>query len=162
MSPLSKFISWIPTLTLFAILAVALLSTPPPTYAKIDCSEMSGAAETSCKAQNACEDKKSEGKVFARAFNNACVTLPEFIETVVNYVMMFASIIAGFMLLQGGLKIIASRGNPTAMVEARSTIINAAVGLILLATSYVIIQFLSDAFGNGITPDINLLGPFTP
>src|SRR5690606_12007001 len=128
------------------------------------CANMTGSAETSCRAQQECEtaDNKKAGKVFARAFNNACVTLPEFVQTVVNYVMMFASIIAGFMFLQGGLKIIASRGNPTAVVEARSTLINAAVGLVLIATSYAIINFLSGAFGTGVSGDINLLGPFVP
>ena len=146
------------------LLAFTLGLTPPPTYAiwgdQNDCSEKTGGAYTSCVEENECATLKSEGKVFARAFNNACVTLPEFIETMVNYVMMFAAIIAGFMFLQGGLKIITSRGNPTAVVEARSTLINAAVGLVLLATAYVIIQVLNGAFGDGVSSDINLLGPF--
>ena len=124
------------------------------------CEDKTGSDKTSCDARVACDDQRSEGKVFARAFNNACVILPEFIETMVNYVMMFAAIIAGFMFLQGGLKIITSRGNPTAVVEARSTLINAAVGLVLLATAYVIIQVLNGAFGDGVSTDINLLGPF--
>ncbi len=128
------------------------------------CAGKTGAAHTSCQAQKACQTttNREAGKVFARAFNNACVTLPEFITTLINYVMMFASVIAGFMFLQGGIKIIASRGNPTAVVEARSTLLHAAIGLVLLATSYVIINFLNGAISGGVTPDINLLGPFVP
>jgi hypothetical protein len=131
---------------------------------KDPCAGKTGASKDSCVAKNRCETEanRKQGKVFARAFNNACVTLPEFVQTLVNYVMMFAAIIAGFMFLQGGLKIIASRGNPAAIVEARSTLINAGVGLVLLATSYVLIHFLSNAFGYGVTTDINLLGPFVP
>ena len=152
------------TFAFSTLLVFHMLSVPPSAYAETDCSKMEGAAKTSCEKQNECETdaNRDQGKVFARAFNNTCVTLPEFITTVVNYVMMFAAIIAGFMFLQGGIKIIASRGNPAAVVEARSTLINAGVGLVLLATAYVIITFLSDAFGGGVTEDINLLGPFVP
>ena len=135
-----------------------------PEEPKDPCEGKTGADKTSCEEEKECDTdaNREEGRVFARAFNNACVTLPEFINTLVNYAMMFASIVAGFMFLQGGIKIIASRGNPAAVVEARSTLINAGVGLVLLATAYVVITFLSDAFGYGVTEDINLLGPFVP
>ncbi len=139
-------------------------TAPSTAKPKDPCANKTGADKTSCKAREACQTttNREAGKVFARAFNNACVTLPEFITTLINYVMMFASVIAGFMFLQGGIKIIASRGNPTAVVEARSTLLHAAIGLVLLATSYVIINFLSNSFGYGVTTDINLLGPFVP
>ena len=138
--------------------------TEPEEEPKDPCEGKTGADKASCVEEKECDtdDNREEGRVFARAFNNACVTLPEFINTLVNYAMMFASIVAGFMFLQGGIKIIASRGNPAAVVEARSTLINAGVGLVLLATAYVVITFLSDAFGYGVTEDINLLGPFVP
>jgi hypothetical protein len=50
-----------------------------------------------------------------------------------------------------------SRGDPAGLFEARDMILHATIGLVLLATAYIIILFLQGSFG---FLQLNLVGPF--
>lgn len=69
--------------------------------------------------------------------------LPQYIR----YVFMFAIIIAGLVafgsLVYGGFRYLASAGNPAAMSDARSQMTAGILGLILLLTSFLILQTIN-------------------
>lgn len=129
-----------------------------------------------CVSQKVCEELKSEGYVYTAAFeggsafeetksNDAsfnayggCFNLTDFIGTTVNYLLMFGTIIAGFMFAYASFKYLTSRGNPSELADARDMIMQTVIGLILIALAMVIVNFLTSAFGS-VTPDINLM-PF--
>jgi hypothetical protein len=108
--------------------------------------------ETKLKA---CDAKRKEGYVMAWAFNSECVNLPEFMNTLVNYLMLFASLIAGIMFVYGSFKYISSRGNPSDLGDGRDILTSSVIGILLIACAYIIIQFLGSAFGS-VDSAINL------
>jgi hypothetical protein len=143
-----------------------LTATPTiPVAPKDPCSKYTSgsAAYNRCTAQITCNNRvdavnqtsgKSAGYVFLPAFNNACNNLTEFFTTALNYLMLFATLIAGFMFARGMFGILVSRGNPAAVADAREMLTNAAIGLVLLATAFLVIKFLNGGFqaipGGGI------------
>jgi hypothetical protein len=127
-----------------------------------------------CQAKNKCSARVNDaqyttstygkkggdaGYVFLPGFNNACNNLLEFSQTAINYALFFATLIAGFMFAKGAFGILVSRGNPASVADARETLTNATIGLILLASAFLIIKFLNGAF-EGVDGGINLLGPW--
>lgn len=54
------------------------------------------------------------------------------------------SLVFFFMLLWGGFRYIAARGDEKAVAEARSTLTNAAVGLLLMISALVIIRLIAE------------------
>lgn len=61
-----------------------------------------------------------------------------------NILSIVAGIIAVIMIIIGGLKYITSQGDSQATSGARNTIIYAAVGLIIVALSQIIVRFVID------------------
>jgi hypothetical protein len=113
-------------------------------------------------AKKECDAKTStDGSVYIRAFGDnkagSCVTFLGFTQSIIKYVMLAASIIVGFMLLTGGFKYLTSRGNVAALTDARDQILHATIGVVLLATAYLIILVLQGSFGY---LQLDLIGPF--
>ncbi len=79
--------------------------------------------------------------------------LPELVRYIFNFTIMIAGLAAFFMLVFGGFRYLTSAGNPAAQKDAKDIITSAIVGLLLLLTSYLLLQV--------INPDILTLKPLT-
>lgn len=60
---------------------------------------------------------------------------------VIGYILGFAAAIAVLFLIIGGIKYIVSQGNADSIEGAKHTILYAVVGLVVIATSFVIVGF---------------------
>jgi hypothetical protein len=83
---------------------------------------------------------------------NGCATpagTPDVDTTLQKGMNLFSAIvgiIAVVMIIVGGLKFIASQGDPTQMNNAKNTLIFAAVGLVIVALAQVIVHFVLQRF----------------
>lgn len=62
---------------------------------------------------------------------------------VVEILMRLAGIVAFFMVLYGGLRLMTSQGSPEAVKSAKGTVLNAIIGMIIVVSSIVLIRFVS-------------------
>lgn len=60
-----------------------------------------------------------------------------------------AGLVAVIYLIIGGYQYITSQGNPDVSTQAKSTIVNSIIGLIIILTSYLIIRFALDQLKAG-------------
>lgn len=126
-----------------------------------------------CKANNVanydrcmgvweCSLDENKGTTYAALFTNKdgthCFTLQDFIPTLLSYFMMFAAIIAGFLFIWASYKYLTSKGDPSALAEARDMIMQVVIGLVILMLAYVIIQVLGSAF-SGVDDSIQIWRP---
>jgi TRAP-type C4-dicarboxylate transport system permease small subunit len=78
-------------------------------------------------------------------------TLPEVIKQIINTILSLLGIVFVVLIIRGGLIWMTSVGNSEKIKEAKETIINATIGLVIVIASYAIIRFvfngLSDATG---------------
>ncbi len=80
------------------------------------------------------------------------VTPQQLVSFVVNAAFVLAILIALVFLIYGGIRWILSGGDDDKVKTARGTIIAAIIGLVLVALSYVILNFVLVLItGNGIT-----------
>ncbi|MCH8741347.1 hypothetical protein IH779_00315 [Patescibacteria group bacterium] len=63
--------------------------------------------------------------------------LPEYIQFLFNFALIIAGFVAFISLVYGGLRYLASAGNPTVMSDARSQITAGILGLLILITAYL-------------------------
>jgi hypothetical protein len=103
-------------------------------------------------------ERKEEGAVWV-VFAQDCVTFTEFWGLAVNYILMFSSIIAGIMFVIASFKYLSSRGNAADLADAKSMLISTTIGIIIIASAFVIIQVLDSAFTIPGSDPINLM-PF--
>lgn len=79
-----------------------------------------------------------------------CTNLDDLLQTVVNaiYLVMSAGlfIIAPILFIIGGIMMIISSGNPEKIGKARSTMIGAVVGLVIVLCSYLIVNTVISVF----------------
>lgn len=81
--------------------------------------------------------------------------IPVVFQQIVTYALIFAGIVAVFMIVYAGIRFITSRGDPKAVEGARNTLTWAVIGLIVIFLSFLIIGFI--AFFTG-TSCINFFG----
>jgi hypothetical protein len=70
-----------------------------------------------------------------------------FISQLITFLIVVAILVAVFFLIWGGIKWIMSGGDKAKVESARSTIIGAIVGLIIVFLAYFIISIVAKAFG---------------
>ena len=63
-------------------------------------------------------------------------------ENVIGVALGFAAIALFIMLLVGGFKYITSGGNPKSLESARKTLTYAILGMVLVASAYLILRFI--------------------
>lgn len=80
--------------------------------------------------------------------------LPRYIRTVYTYFVSIVGILATVMLIYGGIKWVAAAGNPGRINDARDTINNAIIGVIIALTSVVLLNLISPQFTTIGIPDI--------
>lgn len=82
---------------------------------------------------------------------------------IVNFLISVAGLIAVFFIFWGAIQLLFSRGNPTQVGAAKSTIWNAVLGLVLILLSYVIISYVAGLLlpGAGSNP-LQIFKSYTP
>lgn len=82
------------------------------------------------------------------------------ITTLINLAFVIGIVIFFFMLVTGGIQWIASGGDKGALANARSRIVHAIVGLLILLSVYAIVTIIEQAFGiNILLINTDFLGP---
>lgn len=76
---------------------------------------------------------------------------------VVNVALGFAGIVLFVMLLVGGFRYITAGGDPKGIEGARKTLTYAIAGMVLVALSYLILNFIANLTGAPIT-DFKIMG----
>lgn len=84
-------------------------------------------------------------------------SIADYISTVYSYSLIVASVIATLMLIVGAIQWIASGGNPQNIDTAKKRIANALTGVLLLATSYVILYTIDPNLTRLSPPDAYIL-----
>lgn len=67
-------------------------------------------------------------------------SLPELIQFVINIILSVTALIALLFLIIGGFWYITSAGNEETAEKGKNTVINAIIGLVIIALSYVIVR----------------------
>jgi hypothetical protein len=68
------------------------------------------------------------------------------IAAIIDILLRIGAIIAIVMVIYGGIEFITSNGNPDKASSARSTIINAIIGLVIAVTAATIVTFIAGRF----------------
>jgi hypothetical protein len=93
---------------------------------------------------------------------NACTfqDLFKLVYIVVNFLISGAGLAALLYVVIGGLQMLLSAGNPTKIQEAKSTIKNAILGLILVMLAYLIVGYFAGLILPNSADPINALRDF--
>ncbi len=67
-------------------------------------------------------------------------SLPDLIQFVINIILSITALIALLFLIIGGFWYITSAGNEETAEKGKNTVINAIIGLVIIALSYVIVR----------------------
>ena len=83
--------------------------------------------------------------------------LEKVFENVVSVALGLAGIVLFVMLIIGGFRYITAGGDPKGIEGAKKTLTYAIAGMVLVALSYLIINFIASFTGANIT-DFNIIG----
>lgn len=75
--------------------------------------------------------------------------VPIIIGNVVFWLLVFAGIVALFLIIISGFKFVTSGGEPKKAEGARKTLTYAIIGLVLILLSFAIVRFIADVTGVG-------------
>ena len=78
-------------------------------------------------------------------------------ENVVNVALAFAGIVLFVLLIIGGFRYITAGGDPKGIEGAKKTLTYAIAGIVLVAVSFLILNFIASFTGANIT-DFNIIG----
>ncbi len=82
-------------------------------------------------------------------FGLATTGLKETAIKIIQYLLGFLGILAISLILYGGFLWMTSGGNPQKIEKAKKTLIAALIGLAIILTSFVIVKFVANMFGDG-------------
>jgi uncharacterized membrane protein YraQ (UPF0718 family) len=68
--------------------------------------------------------------------------LPAFAHAIANALILVVGAVSVIMIIIGGLKYVVSMGHPKRVENARNTILNAIIGVIIAFCSYAIVNFV--------------------
>ncbi|MDP2670941.1 MAG: hypothetical protein Q8P13_00510 [bacterium] len=74
----------------------------------------------------------------ARIFDS----LGNLLTFIINFALGAAGVVFFFLLIWGGIRFMTSRGDDKALGEARQTITNAGIGLLIILAAFIIIQIV--------------------
>jgi len=78
----------------------------------------------------------------AQAPTLSCI--PQIIKVVINWSLIFAVIVALFLIIYSGIKLINSGGDPKSIDSAKKMLTFALIGLIVVFLSFLIINLIAD------------------
>ena len=73
--------------------------------------------------------------------------LPEAVTTILNVAFALAGVIAVVFLIVGGFRYITAGGNAEQSEQAKTTILNAVIGLVVILIAYLVVKYVLDALG---------------
>lgn len=85
---------------------------------------------------------QTDGSVNCPSQDSAEGTVNRIIATVINVISTLIGIVAVFMIIFAGFKYITSGGDSSNVASAKTTIIYAIVGLIIVAMAQLIVRFV--------------------
>jgi len=69
-------------------------------------------------------------------------TLGDTLKSIINIISIIGGAVAVIMIIVGGFRYVTSSGSPEATKSARSTIIYAIIGLVIMALAQIIVHFV--------------------
>ena len=77
----------------------------------------------------------------------ACI--PIVIKNVIQWALIFAGVVALFLIIFAGFKFVTSKGDPQEVDNAKKTLTYAIIGLLLILFSFAILNLISTVTGVG-------------
>lgn len=77
----------------------------------------------------------------------ACI--PVVIKNVIQWALIFAGVVALFLIIYAGFKFVTSKGDPQEVDNAKKTLTYAIVGLLLILLSFAILNLIATVTGVG-------------
>ncbi len=96
-------------------------------------------------------NNRTIGQMVGSSFQSTL--LANYITSVYDYILAIAGIIASVVLMGGGVLWLVSSGSPDRVKKAKGIITNSLIGLVLLFSSYLILNF--------INPELTKMKPIT-
>ena len=119
-------------------------------------SPLSTQATGVCGSQNSLiQDPRTKLCVAAGENRNAA----DIITRIINYLLLFAALIAIMFIILGGYRYITSAGNAETAKAGRSTVVNAVIGLAIIILSYVIVSVVNNTLAGENTFWGRIFGP---
>ncbi len=75
--------------------------------------------------------------------------IPAVFHNIVNWALIFAAVVAIFLIMFSGIKFLRSGGQEKLVEDARNTLTYAIIGLVVILLSFLIINVISDITGVG-------------
>lgn len=94
------------------------------------------------KSQIQCGVNQAAGTTGCTPDSGAPKTLGDTIKTIINILSAAVGVIAVIMIIVGGLRFVTSGGNAEAVKSARSTLLYAVIGLVVVALAQVIVHYV--------------------
>lgn len=85
-------------------------------------------------------------------------TLANYIQDIINAALLLAGVVAVVYLIIGGYRYITASGNAEAIAEAKTTIMNSIIGLVIIFASYVMIDFVYQIVTHGSGGIFGIIG----
>lgn len=91
------------------------------------------------------EVKDPSGNIIGKAASLECI--PVVFKNVVFAALLFAGVVAVFLIIYSGIKFITSGGDPKQVEGARHTMTYAIIGLVVILLSFFIINLIANITG---------------
>lgn len=128
--------------TIVSLLSAATLVAVPVAAPAVVFADTNGNIQ-GCLAQGTNLDATGNGSTCSNTdTSNANTNINNIIKTIVNIFSLIVGIVAVIMIIVGGLKYITSGGESSNISSAKSTIIYAIIGLVVVALAQFIVQFV--------------------
>lgn len=85
------------------------------------------------------------------------ISISDLVGNIASLITIIASVIAFFFFIYSGFLYLTANGNPDQAKKGQSGIINAIIGLIIIALAYVILRAVAGSLG-GTNNNINSIG----
>jgi hypothetical protein len=79
---------------------------------------------------------------------------------IVNFLLQSSGVIALLFVLYGGIRMMLSGGNQQVIAEAKQTVFNALLGLLIIASAFILINAILGTLGSSIGNFDNLIEMF--
>ena len=132
------------------VMGVATVLAPVATYAACDAPasdaerELCAAAASQERKKAACEGAAAAGVTDCENSDAAKTSFKNIVGTVINILSVVVGAVSVIMIIVGGFRYVVSNGDSNAMSGAKSTILYAIVGLVIVLFAQIIVAFVID------------------
>lgn len=81
--------------------------------------------------------------------SNANANLGQFIQAIVNWVLVIAGVVAVVYLIYGGLLYITAGGDAEKATKGRTAVVNAIIGVVIILLSFIIVTWVGNIVNKG-------------